>query len=114
MATREEIEEILRSIRLRRELWVLSPRRKNLQTLSALGMDGETVFGIIYDTLSWRDYSKGPEPDNHVPPIPGNIWVFGLIISGQQCYLKFQDKPERTVMWISIHQAERQVELPYK
>lgn len=114
MATREEIEKILHNIRLRRELWRLSPWRKNLQTLSALGMDDQAVFDIIYNTLSWRDYSKGPESDNHIPPIPGDIWVFGLDISGQQCYLKFQDKPEKTVMWISIHHAEQQVELPYR
>lgn len=114
MATHDEIEKILKSIKLRRNLWSLSPRHQNSNTLSILGMDDQAVFDIICNELNWRDYSKGPELDDHHPPIPGDIWIFGLIISGQQYYLKFQDRPDRIVVWISIHQANYPVELPYR
>lgn len=112
IATQEEIEEILEKIRKRKSKWVLSPRHKNLSTLMALGVDNITMFNIIDDKLSWRDYCEGPEPDNH--HIPGDIWIFGLTIDDHQCYLKFQDRPDETVMWISIHDAEHPVELLYK
>lgn len=114
MAGREEIENILQDIKTRRNLWSLSSRYKNLETLSRLGIDDSAVFDIIYDNLTWRDYISGPEADNHVPPIPGNIWKFGLTIENIDCYLKFQDKPDRIVMWISIHEAEYPLEFPYR
>jgi len=46
-----------------------------------------------------------------VPPIPGNIWIFGLNVD---LYLKFQDRPEGPVIWISIHQANYPMNFPYK
>lgn len=114
MATKEEIENILNDIKLRRSLWRLSTRQKNLETLSNLGIDSVAVFDIIYNVLTWQDYISGPEQDNHEPPIPGNIWKFGLTIEDVDCYLKFQDKPNRIVMWISIHEAQFPLEFPYK
>lgn len=114
LATQDEIIAILETIKSRRESWYLSSRRKNTLTLAELGIDNVAVFDIIYDNLTWRDYVEGPEADNHVPPIPGNIWIFGLEILNHLCYLKFQDRPDRIVMWISIHEAEYPLDFPYK
>lgn len=109
----DSIENILRSIRQRRRLWKLSQRRKNQQTLSVLGIDDELALDNIYDNLKYQNYISGPELDNHTPIVPGEIWVFGLNINGEDCYLKFQDKPSRVVIWISLHIAEYPMVFPY-
>lgn len=88
--------------------------KKNLLTLASLGLDSTAIFDFIYKSLSWRDYVSGPEKDNHKPPIPGDIWIFGLVIENQLCYLKFQDRPNGLVIWISIHKAEYPIYFLYK
>lgn len=114
MATQKEIEAILKSIRQRRDSWIFSTRRVNLMTLAELGIDQDEILEIIDHTLDWKDYVEGPEADNHVPPIPGNVWIFGLSIDETELYLKFQDRPEGPVIWISIHQANYPMNFPYK
>ncbi|WP_203652180.1 hypothetical protein [Secundilactobacillus yichangensis] len=114
MADIDSIKSMLESIRQRRRLWKLSRRRKNQQTLSALGIeDDELAFDTIYDHLKYQNYISGPELDNHTPIVPGVIWVFGLNINGEDCYLKFQDKPSGAVIWISLHIAEYPMVFPY-
>jgi len=114
MSTPTEIGELLRNIRSRYLNWHLSPRQKNLQTLSALGITSPIALKIIFDTLHWKDYVSGPQLDNHHPPLPGEIWIFGLTISHRQCYLKLQDQPTGIVIWISFHFAQYPLKFPYK
>lgn len=114
MAEKQEIEDTLNNIKNRKDLWKLSTRRKNLETLFRLGIDENAVFDTIYNNLTWQDYVSGPEEDNHVPPIPGNIWKFGLTIENIECYLKFQDRPDQLVMWISVHEAQYPLKFPYQ
>lgn len=114
MISKEKIERILARIRKNRKQWKLSPRRKNLLTLTSLGLDEQAVFDFIDKALSWKDYVSGPDRDNHEPPIPGEIWIFGLTIEKQLCYLKFQDRPNGLVIWISIHKAEYPIYFLYK
>lgn len=114
LADIEEIKSILKSIRKRRNKWRMSNRSKNIATLRYLGITDEVAFDSIYNQLRYYDYVRGPEPDNHPKPIPGDIWIFGLVISDEECYLKFQDKPSGIVMWISIHKAIRPLSFPYK
>lgn len=113
MTNPDDIKEIIKKIKQKRESWKLSPRRKNIQTLAMLGIVENIALDEIYDKITWRDYHSGPSLDNHNPPVPGNIWVFGLTLSGTDCYLKFQDKPSGTIMWISLHEQERPLNLPY-
>lgn len=108
------IEQIIEDIKARRNSWQLSNRPKNSRTLMRLGIDSGLVFDEIAQRLSYRDYVRGPESDDHQPPIPGAVWVFGLVISDVVCYLKFQDRPTGVVMWISIHQAEQPLYFPYR
>jgi len=110
----DDIKNIVKKIKERRNEWKLSPRRKNIQTLSELGLVESLVFDIIYEKISWTNYSSGPESDNHSNPIPGDIWIFGLNISNTNCYLKFQDRPNGIVMWISLHKQERPLNFPFK
>ncbi|WP_225419840.1 hypothetical protein [Levilactobacillus cerevisiae] len=109
----DTINSVLKRIKQRRSQWRLSPRRKNLLMLSRLGIKHSLVFDIINQQLTWYNYISGPESDNHEPPFPGDIWVFGIVIQGYECYLKFQDKPNGIVMWISIHLAEHKLIFPY-
>ncbi|GBG04429.1 hypothetical protein NR996_01735 [Lactobacillus rodentium] len=115
-SSKNEIEKIIQKILNKRSTWKLSPRRKNTLTLSLLGIDEEEIFELIEKNLKWTDYFEGPEPDNHVPPIPGDIWKFGLIIENNELYIKFQDRPQPLddILWISIHSAEYPINYPYK
>lgn len=114
IATQAEIELIIETIKTKRQNWRLSTRQKNLQALIMLGIDQDLALDEIYYKLQWRDYVSGPENDNHVPPIAGDVWVFGMIISEQICYLKFQNKPSGIIMWISVHPADYPLNFPYQ
>lgn len=108
------IKDIIANIRERRSLWKISPRKKNYDCLMVLGIDSTIALDEIYHKLTWDCYVSGPTPDNHIPSRPGDIWVFGLDINQQECYLKFQDKPTGIVMWISIHQSKYPLNYPYR
>jgi len=110
----KSIKTVITSIKARRSKWHLSHRTKNLLTLSAIGLVEKTALDEIFMTISWKDYSAGPLADDHHPPIPGDIWIFGLQISERECYLKFQDRPNQTVIWISLHIAEHPLQYPFR
>ncbi|WP_461243385.1 hypothetical protein [Secundilactobacillus muriivasis] len=114
MTNQSDVEAILVSIKNRRKLWRLSSRRINLITLSLIGFTETSVLDEIYTKLTYQNYVSGPELDNHQPPRPGEVWIFGLTISGIQCYLKFKDKPDHTVFWISLHQAAFPMTFPFR
>ncbi len=107
-----DIKKIIIDIQKRRNYWKLSTRRKNLLTLTELGITQSIAFDLIYNHIEWRDYVSGPQLDDHA--IPGNIWVFGLTINDHPCYLKFQDRPNGIVMWISFHIADYPLHFPYR
>lgn len=109
----DDIKNIIKDIQNRRNQWQLSSRPKNLQTLSELGIDKDIAFDKIYNLLTLEKYVSGPIADDHNPPIPGNIWIFGLDIDNTSCYLKFQDRPNGVVLWISLHEAEYPLHFPY-
>lgn len=92
---------------------IKSSQKKCIGTCQ-LGIDEQIALDTIYQELSYRDYSSGPLPDDHQPPIPGEIWIFGFNISDELCYLKFQNRPNGIVIWISLHQAEYPLEFPFK
>jgi len=114
LASVDDIKGIIKDIHARRNRWVLSKRAKNFQTLTELAISAEMAFDIIDRELNWQDYISGPSPDNHADPVPGDIWVFGLTIEGEPCYLKIQDRPSGRVMWISLHIAAYPMDFPYK
>lgn len=51
-SSKNEIEKIIQDIKSRRDSWYFSPRRKNIVTLTELGLDQEEIFEIIIENLS--------------------------------------------------------------
>lgn len=90
----------------------MSPRQKNLLTLAKIGLGQDAVFDEIYQRISIDDYVDGPVADDKGRP--GNIWIFGMTISEVNCYLKFQEKNNNVIFWISIHEAEYPLKFPFK
>lgn len=109
----DEIKRELKNIQSRRSKWLMSNRRKNIHSLFNLGINPEIALDEIYTNLSWKNYIAGPEIDDHYPPIPGAIWIFGLRILETPCYIKFQDRPNGVVFWISVHEAKYPLNFPY-
>jgi len=110
----DDIKAVIASIRMRRNKWILSRRPKNIKTLQDLAITDSIAFDFIYQKLVWQDYISGPEPDNHAKRIPGEVWVFGLALENRNCYLKFQDRPNGVVIWISLHIATFPLVFPFK
>lgn len=113
LATPAEIRRLLTKIKAKSNRWQLSPRPKNIELMKTAGASKKDIFERIYHDINWQDYLAGPEADNHVIPIPGDVWVFGMDLFGVPCYLKFQDRPTGVVVWISIHQASYPFQYPY-
>ncbi len=67
-------------------LWVLVPRKKNLDTLSNLGL---TILDVKNELLSleFNDYQRGPEVDYSYS---GDIWIFKRNIGTVQLYIKLK------------------------
>ncbi len=101
-------------IKRRYSYWQVSGRRKNMLTFAKLGFTSSVILEEIYRKLEWKDYISGPEVDNHKPPIQGEVWKFGKTIAGVTCYLKFQDRPDGVIFWISIHEAQFPLDYPFK
>lgn len=110
----DEIKSIVMTVKNRRAHWLLSSRAKNYQTLSKLGLTDQIVFDLILKKLSLGNYISGPLMDNHIPPVAGNVWIFGLILMSTECYLKFQERPSGIIIWISIHEAKYRLIYPYE
>ncbi|KJW13752.1 hypothetical protein [Levilactobacillus spicheri] len=109
-----EVKQVIALVKSNREKWRMSHRRKNMAAMVTLGIDRDEILNEIYAKITWLDYVSGPENDNHTPPIPGPIWVFGLNLEDVECYLKFQIKNENIIFWISVHPAEHALVYPYK
>ncbi|MCH4009188.1 hypothetical protein [Companilactobacillus sp.] len=105
MINQEAIESVINRIKRKKYTWKMSQRVENLNTLSKLKLTQQEVFNYIFDVLTWTDYISGPEMDRHYPPIPGEVWIFGLEINHVNTYLKFQDRTDGIIFWISIHEA---------
>lgn len=110
----ETVVAVIKLIKANRANWRVSHRAKNFSTTVTLGLDFDALLDEIYQRISWRDYVSGPMVDQHLPVIPGEIWVFGLLLEGEWCYLKFQLKKNNAVFWISIHPAEYPLVFPFK
>jgi hypothetical protein len=92
----------------------IAPRKGvTRQTLRQLGLTKhnleETLLG-----LSVVDYCKGPEQDRDQP---GDVWVFGKRIKGQELYIKLkvaQVNGSYIAKCISFHPVEFPMRYPLK
>ena len=99
---------------LQRGNWTFSTvRKKNMDTLTALGMGLHDVKNEIL-ALSVTDYCSGPMKD---PEMGGDVWVFGGNIEGKEIYIKLKligDHRDRGVAVLSFHPAERPLAYYFK
>lgn len=63
-------------------------RKKNIQTLSRLGITWEDVKSEIYE-LTTNEYLQGPEVDRDYPATD-LFWMFKKSVDGQVIYIKFK------------------------
>jgi hypothetical protein len=89
------------------------PRRKNLDSLSRLGL---TVRDVPKEILSLQvsDYHKGPELDEGRE---GNVWFFGKEIRKVEVYIKLKTYKvgiESFAKCISFHPAEFKITYPLR
>ena len=93
--------------------FVLVSRKVNLDTLAQLGITSRHAKSKVL-ALTPDDYVSGPEPDHNYPGL--EVWVFGLVVSGQEVYVKLQvivGPPERCVC-ISFHLPQHPVRYPLR
>lgn len=89
------------------------PRRETRPTLTKLGLTKANVAELLLG-LSVTDYCRGPEPDRDQP---GNIWVFGREIEGEEVYIKLkvaQVGDQRVAKCLSFHIAEFPLRYPHR
>jgi hypothetical protein len=89
------------------------PRQVNQKALETLGVNRRIQKEEIL-SLTLEDYCSGPDCDRDHP---GQIWVFGKVISGQEVYIKLkiaETGSEKIAKCISFHPAERQLCYPHK
>ena len=89
-ASHEEIERVLKDMReaIQAEKFVFVKRRKNLDTLTELGLMPEDIPDELMD-LSCSEYIKGPEQDRDQKE-SDYFWIFKKKISWQVIYIKFK------------------------
>ena len=92
--------------------FVLSPRKKNLDTLALLGLipsdAKERVIGLMPE-----DYVSGPSADDKRPG--EEVWVFGLVIEEEEIYVKVSVINEPLLCTcISFHMADKPLFYPLR
>jgi len=88
-------------------------RLENIDALAKLGLTKKNLKEEIM-TLSVRDYCEGPVPDRDRP---GDIWVFGKQVGGEEIYIKLkiaQVGKEKIAKCLSFHAAKFRLCYPYQ
>lgn len=89
------------------------PRAETRPTLAHLGLTMANLEELLLG-LSVADYCEGPEPDRDRP---GDVWVFGREIEGQEVYIKLkvaQVGNHRIAKCISFHIARYPLKYPHR
>jgi hypothetical protein len=104
----KELKEAIGKNRLR------PVRRQDYQkSLISLGLTREQCEQEVL-TLTSENYCKGPEHDFDYP---GELWIFGKIIGGQEIYIKLKIvyvASEKFAKLISFHPADSALCYPYE
>ena len=88
-------------------------RRENIDALAKIGLTKKNLVEEIL-TLSVEHYCQGPEPDRDRP---GEIWVFGKQIGGEEIYIKLKIAKvgkEKIAKCLSFHAANFPLCYPYR
>ena len=66
--------------------WVLVPRKKNMDSISNLGLTIQDVKNELL-SLEFKDYQSGPEGDYSYS---GDIWIFKRKLGTTELYIKLK------------------------
>ncbi|WP_158978585.1 type II toxin-antitoxin system MqsR family toxin [Cellulophaga sp. L1A9] len=104
----QELKAIIKSLGI-----IFSNRPKNsIQNLADLGITSKMREEIILN-LEVQDYSEGPLEETQQGGT--EMWVFGMVIKGQQVYIKLTiSKMTGGAVCISFHKAEYPMGFPLK
>ncbi len=88
-------------------------RGKNLQALADLEITAIRRTEFI-EKLEVENYCSGPQKNILYPNHP-DYWEFGMLIKSKEVYIKVEmGLPNREVICISFHLAERELKYPFK
>ena len=115
MVTKEEVQLFLSDFHQKMKIWeirVRDDRGKNTQALLSLEISPAQRIKII-EALSITDYAEGPKTD--MLNVGAPLWVFGKQFKNRVIYIKISvGPPNRPVICISFHEAEREMTFPFK
>lgn len=112
MASPQEITDFLKKFKyFLPQGFIFVPRKKNLDTVSYLGITIPYVK-TIFSQLTYKNYVNGPKKDKDRH---GNaIWEFGIHIQGEEIYIKLSDDfGFNKAKCISFHVADYPIKYPY-
>ena len=110
--SKEDVARFLKEAKtlIVKDEWLVVRRSVNLQDIADIGLDLTGVKNELLG-LSSEDYSQGPEPDRD---FPGEIWVFGQEILGNEVYIKLKiDQEDERLTCISFHIAKYELNYPF-
>lgn len=114
MADNDEVENFLRDLRIKLEIFGLffhGNRVKNKFTLRELGLTERNVKDYLKE-LNTDNYSSGPINDTQNT---GEYWVFGKDIKHKEIYIKINSGGyNNKVICISFHFSEYEINYPLK
>ena len=90
----------------------LEDRRKNMETLAALGWLPQYVPDVIYD-LEVEDYFCGPSDDWNSDD-RNCIWEFGKYLPDEKQTIYIKLKLTDDILAISFHFQEKEIVYPFK
>lgn len=113
MITIEDVNKFLDEFRVKAKVFGIifrDDRKKNTETLFALGISGRIREQIVF-SLTGEDYSQGPILDTLNEGY--DMWVFGKDYNGTELYIKITIV-EGYALCISFHEAEHSIIYPFK
>lgn len=115
-ATKYEVSSFLKRLRAKAEIYQIiyeDDRPKNTQTLATLELKPYERDEIVKN-LSVNDFSEGPMPEDFFGG-DSEMYVFGKVVKNQEIYIKVTlGQPNNSVICISFHIAEFQMDYPFK
>lgn len=118
-ATVAEVEAFLKAYRDAAEQFGITwwNTAENKKYMNESGNTKEDVKDIIYK-LKYKNYNKGPEPDDNAIRPSGEVWVFEVEHEGFELYVKLKllhviQSPE-PVVCMSFHEQNRNMVTPLR
>ena len=114
-ASQKDIERFLNDFKQKFKIFgvFFINRDKNEQALLDLEITSKQREEFLLN-LKPEDYLSGPFTDAYDPDSPPN-YEFGITVKNKEVYIKINmGKPEKSVMCISFHIAEREMKYPFK